>query len=85
VLNGNPITLGGDIVDNQFVTLQTINLSLALGATRNVDVTADGALTIGGVISGAGGPHQNRRRIVEPRRGKHFWRFTCGQCGGPWA
>jgi fibronectin-binding autotransporter adhesin len=55
VLNGNPITLGGNIVNNQFVTLQTINLSLALNATRNVDVTADGALTISGVISGAGG------------------------------
>ena len=55
VLNGNPIALGGDIVDNQFVTLQTINLSLALSATRTVDVTADGALTIGGVVSGAGG------------------------------
>ena len=54
-LNGNPITLGGDIIDNQFVTLQTINLSLALGATRNVDVAADGSLTIAGVISGAGG------------------------------
>jgi fibronectin-binding autotransporter adhesin len=55
VLNGNPITLGGDIVNNQFVTLQTINLSLALSATRRVDVAADGSLTIGGVISGAGG------------------------------
>lgn len=55
ILNGNPLTLGGDIINNQFVTLQTINLSLALNATRNVDVTADGALTIAGVISGAGG------------------------------
>jgi fibronectin-binding autotransporter adhesin len=55
ILNGNPITLGGDIVNNQFVTLQTINLALALSATRNVDVTADGSLAIAGVISGAGG------------------------------
>ena len=55
VLNGNPIMLGGDIVDNQFVTLQTINLSLSLPTTRNVDVTADGSLTISAVISGAGG------------------------------
>jgi autotransporter-associated beta strand protein len=55
ILNGNPVNLGGDIIDNQFVTLQTINLSLTLNATRNVDVTADGALAIAGVISGAGG------------------------------
>src|SRR5688500_8084370 len=28
-LNGSPITLGGNIANNQVVTLQTINLSLA--------------------------------------------------------
>jgi hypothetical protein len=54
-LAGNPITLGGDIADNQVVTLQTINLSLALNAPRNVSVVADGSLTLGGVVSGASG------------------------------
>ena len=53
-LNGSPITLGGNIANNQVVTLQTINLSLALSDTRNVDVVADGSLTLGGVVSGAG-------------------------------
>jgi autotransporter-associated beta strand protein len=53
-LSGNLITLGGDIVNNQVVTVQSINLPLALNATRNVGVVADGFLTIGGAISGAG-------------------------------
>src|SRR5688572_475694 len=53
-LRGNPITLGGDITDNQDVTLQTILLPLALNATRNVDVVTDGLLTLGGAISGSG-------------------------------
>jgi fibronectin-binding autotransporter adhesin len=53
-LRGNPITLGGDIADNQVVTLQTISLSLALNTTPNVAVVSDASLTLGGVISGAG-------------------------------
>lgn len=53
-LRGNQITLGGDITDNQVVTLQTIGLPLALNATRNVNVVTDGWLSMGGVISGAG-------------------------------
>jgi fibronectin-binding autotransporter adhesin len=53
-LGGNSITLGGDIRDNQDVTPQAINLSLALNATRTVDVVTDGLLTLGGVISGSG-------------------------------
>jgi fibronectin-binding autotransporter adhesin len=54
MLGGNRITLGGNILDNQAVTLQTINLSLGLNASRTVDVVTDGALTISGVISGVG-------------------------------
>lgn len=54
-LRGNQITLGGDITDDQVVTLQTIGLPLALNATRNVNVVTDGFLTLGGAISGPGG------------------------------
>lgn len=53
-LRGNSITLGGDIVDNTALVPQTISLSLTLNANRNVNVAADGFLTLGGVISGAG-------------------------------
>src|ERR1051326_4283832 len=37
-LNGNSITLGGNITDNQVVTPEVINLALALNATRTVIV-----------------------------------------------
>ena len=53
VLSGNAITLGGGITNNS-TSLQTINLNLALGTTRNIEVVSAGSLTIGGVISGAG-------------------------------
>ena len=54
-LRGNQITLGGDITNNQVVTLQTIGLPLALNAARNVHVVTDGSLSLGGEISGLGG------------------------------
>jgi len=54
LLGGNQISLGGDILNNQTLVLETINFPLALNATRNVTVVTDGALTLGGVISGAG-------------------------------
>jgi len=53
-LRGNSITLGGDLADNMPLVPQTNLLSLSLSATRNVNVVADGLLTLGGVISGAG-------------------------------
>jgi autotransporter-associated beta strand protein len=46
------MTLQGDIVDNTAVLTQTINLPLALNATRTVQVTSNGFLTLGGAISG---------------------------------
>ncbi len=54
VLRGSQIALGGGITNNQVVTLQTINLPLALSASRSVDVVTDASLTVGGVVSGAG-------------------------------
>ena len=54
-LRGNGITLGGDLADNMPLVPQTNLLSLSLSATRNVNVVADGLLTLGGVISGGGG------------------------------
>ena len=54
-LRGNQIVLGGGITNEQVVTLQTINLPLSLSATRPVSVADGGSLTLGGVISGAGG------------------------------
>src|SRR6266540_1953430 len=50
-LRGSPITLGGGITNKQVVTLQTINLPLALSASRNVDVVTDASSTVGGVVS----------------------------------
>jgi autotransporter-associated beta strand protein len=52
ILGGNSITLGGDISDNQVVTLETINLPLVLSATRSVSVVSNGSLTLAGAISG---------------------------------
>lgn len=51
-LGGNAITLDGNITNNQPVTTETINLGLALSATRVADVSASAALTLNGVISG---------------------------------
>ena len=53
-LAGNPVMLHGAIVDNTAVLTQTINLAVVLDATRNVEVTTDGFLAIGGVVSGTG-------------------------------
>ena len=52
VIGGNRITLGGDVTDNSANT-QTMNLALLLNGNRNVNVV-NGALTLGGVISGTG-------------------------------
>src|SRR5438874_2521957 len=53
-LNGNQVTLHGDIADNTPVLSQTINLALALDGIRNIGVTDNAFLTIAGPISGAG-------------------------------
>lgn len=55
VLNGNTITLGGNILDDQVVTPQAINLALVLNATRELNVVENASLTLGGAISGSGG------------------------------
>ncbi len=52
MLSGNPITLVGDIVDNQVVVTETVNLALALNATRSVNVVDNGFLVLAGVVSG---------------------------------
>jgi autotransporter-associated beta strand protein len=50
---GNGITLDGDVANNDADT-QTLNLPLALSATRAFDASA-GALTVNGALSGMGG------------------------------
>jgi hypothetical protein len=52
VLNGNGITLGGNITDSS-TTLQTINFNLALDANRTVTAVSGGELDLAGNISGA--------------------------------
>jgi autotransporter-associated beta strand protein len=52
-LNGNALTLGGTIVNNDNDT-QTVNLPMALDAARSV-YTTGGPVTLGGTLSGAGG------------------------------
>jgi hypothetical protein len=53
VIGGNAITLGGDVVNND-ATGQTINLDMAMDATRTVNLAA-GDITLNGALSGAGG------------------------------
>jgi len=53
VLNGNQITDAGAIFDNS-LSLETINLPIAIGASQTFAVTSGGSLTINNVISGAG-------------------------------
>jgi len=50
---GNSFTPGGNIIDNA-VNTETLNFPIALSASRTVNVTSGGNLTIGGVISGTG-------------------------------
>jgi autotransporter-associated beta strand protein len=59
ILNGNSITLGGDITDNQVVTPETVNVAIALNTNRNVNVTNNAALTLGGIVSGGFGVTKN--------------------------
>jgi fibronectin-binding autotransporter adhesin len=54
-LFGNPISLTSDIVDNQVVVNETINLSLSLDATHNLNVSPGGSLVLRGPISGTAG------------------------------
>src|SRR6185437_12930889 len=52
---GNEVALGGNITNNQVVTLQTISLPLLLNTTPTVRVVPNGVLTLNGTISGANG------------------------------
>lgn len=52
-LNGNRISLAGNVTNNS-ASLQTINLALALPATRTFNA-ASGNIAVAGVISGPGG------------------------------
>lgn len=54
VITGAVITLGGDVT-NSSASLQTLNLPMALDATRTFNTASSGSLTVGGVLSGAGG------------------------------
>jgi len=54
-LNGNSITLGGNVT-NSSTSLQTINLAMAATAVRTFTMTTGGGnITIGGNITGSGG------------------------------
>ncbi len=51
-LSGNPINLGGSVVNNS-ANNQTIDLDLAMTGSRTFTTNASGDLTLGGVVSGA--------------------------------
>ncbi len=53
-LNGNSITLSGNITDNSTAT-QTINFSIRPDAFRTLNVATGGTLNIAGVITGSNG------------------------------
>ena len=52
-ITGNKIALSGDITNNS-ANLQTLNIAMAMAATHTVN-TATANITIGGILSGAGG------------------------------
>ena len=52
-LSGNAVTLTGGITNNS-TNLQTVNFNMTMAAARTVDA-ASGNITLGGVLSGAGG------------------------------
>lgn len=54
-LSGNSIGLAGGITNRQVVTPESINLSLSLSASQDIDVVGNGLLAINSAISGAGG------------------------------
>jgi autotransporter-associated beta strand protein len=53
-LQGGSISLAGDFTDLMPLVPQTNLLALSLTGTRTVHVVADGVLTLGGIVSGAG-------------------------------
>ena len=54
-LNGNSVTLGGDIT-NSSTSLETVGFDIATTAVRTVTLTTGGGnVTLGGVVSGAAG------------------------------
>jgi autotransporter-associated beta strand protein len=57
-LNGNQIYMEAGITNNS-PNLETINLNLQFGATQNLAATNASTLSVGGVISGAGGLAKN--------------------------
>ncbi len=51
---GNTIDLGGNVTNDQVVTLETLNLPLVLTVPVTADVVPNGSLALGGALSGAG-------------------------------
>lgn len=54
-LAGNAVALGGNITNNQVVTLETINLPLSLSVSPDIDIVQNGSLALNGVVSGSAG------------------------------
>src|SRR5687767_13865422 len=54
ILNGNALTLNGSLIDNSAAATQTINLDLTFQGST-IKVADGGTLSIGGILSGAGG------------------------------
>jgi fibronectin-binding autotransporter adhesin len=52
---GNPVSLNGNLTNNQIVTAETISLPLVLNLTPTVHVVSDGVLNLNGIISGGFG------------------------------
>jgi fibronectin-binding autotransporter adhesin len=50
-LVGNPITLDGNVTNNQVVSPQTISLGIGLETTPTLDVVTNGVLVISGAVS----------------------------------
>ncbi len=53
--NGNRITVGDDLNDDEVINAQIINLPIVLGISPAVNVVSGGSLTLAGVVSGQAG------------------------------
>ncbi len=71
-LNGNLISLTGNITDSTQSFTNTINLPLALQTTPNINITSFGSLSLNGLISGGFGLNETGSGLLTLSGGNTF-------------